>query len=443
MKLTSELLTGVYEKSAELQRLDLVMQYNEVREDLQNLNAQITGCQYFLDELTIANESLKKAGYSTEWFDIINKDNNFMTVVDLDMPKFFGGDEAKQAACEGAIIDTIKKWSKAVWEWIKSVWDKMKKALKWLKELWVHDSRPRGEVIQTYQKVVGMMEKSNDPQVRAQFDYCFSDLSMRDPKVLGNWIDSYGCLADVLNEIATDIDKLLSIEEYAAALIRRRHADGSPLTEEEKQMILAPHQTNLVTETMNSTNNDFAMVIVTYWGAHPLNPIRKTPPTIAHNGFEFTRGGGMGTKNDVIITTGIAFGDVFTDDDNFPRVAQGFSDYDKADRDLYITNMKETCEKAGKLLEKIQSLSNGKMKTIVEQRAKKANDFATDPKVDENSDAAQFARFQLLICRSCLNICNKLLAKAGIMTTNLNKEQRIVLTRMAEFRKNFTGNITA
>ena len=76
MKLTSELLTGVYEKSQELQRLEAVTEHAEVVDELQHLGTQIRGCIGLIDDLSVALESLHTSGYSTEWFDIINRDNN-------------------------------------------------------------------------------------------------------------------------------------------------------------------------------------------------------------------------------------------------------------------------------------------------------------------------------------------------------------------------------
>ena len=354
------------------------------------------------------------------------------------MPKFFGGDETKQAACEGAIIDTIKKWSKAVWEWIKSLYAKMKKAIQWLLGMWVHDSRPKGEVIKTYEKAVSMMQNSTDPQVRAQFDLCFSDLSMYDPKVLGTWIESYSCLSDTLSEIVADIDKLVSIDEYERVLAQMFGKTVDTLTPEEKLAAAYPHIKSPVLQVLRECNDDFSMVVFRYWGEHPTNPIRNHPPTKTHNGFEFTRTGG-GPR-----TAGVEFGKVFTDDDNFPKYSMGYSDLkaDKAARDLYISQMSDACEKAGNLLNKVKDLHDGKMKNIVERRCKKANDYLTDPKKDENSAEALFARLQMNMCQACLSVEHKLLLQAGSIANNLNREQKTFLTRIAEFKKNISGSAT-
>lgn len=271
MKLIASTLTGVYQQTEELRRLEAVTQHNEVLQELDELGKQIKGCTQLINELCLARESLKAAGYSGEWMDIINKDNNFLAVVDLDMPKFFGGDEAKQAACEGAIIDTIKKWCKAVWEWIKKFFATIKKALYWVKGLWVHEGRNQGAVLETYQKVKKLAEDSKDPKVQAALKVCFADLTLADPDVLMNHIKSYRALMEVCHEIAIQLDS----------------RDAKNISDGGLQKIMMDWEVS---------KHCFEQLLMERWGkGKSVVPPRDKLPTEQHNGFTFS-----GTDGDSI-----------------------------------------------------------------------------------------------------------------------------------------------
>lgn len=420
MKLTSELLTGVYEKSEELQRLEAVAAHNEVREDLQNLSVQIQGCMTLIDELTIAYESLHTAGYSTEWYDIINKDNNFMAVVDLDMPKFFGGDEAKQAACEGAIIDTIKKWAATVWDWIRKAYNKLREIIKWIIGLWVHE-RPKGDVVATFDKVTKMMAKSDNPKIRDAYRVCFEDMEVKSPTVLLNYIESYDALADVLMTIAEKVDKsgVEDLYKNIDDLTNRGVLD----IDRRNQFLAAVHDTATKQIDINTGILNF---ITSVWSL-PAHKIRDKMPDKEHNGFAFGTASGSGI---------IDFVRVFNEDDKIPNVKFGYSEFDAPDIKMYLKQMDMVIENGRKVITKLDSQSKRGIKDLVEKYARRAREQVANVNIPDDSPRLLLSQSILKLCQTCLFIDSELSSKTSIIIHRMSMLVNTVMDRLSTISKN-------
>ena len=398
MKLTSELLTGVYEKSQELQRLEAVTEHAEVVEELQHLGTQIRGCIGLIDDLSVALESLHTSGYSTEWFDIINRDNNFLAVVDLDMPKFFGGDETKQAACEGAIIDTIKKWAKAIWEWIKSFYDKIKKALYWIKGLWISKNANKGELIRTWEEVQKLCTSPEASEAaQAAFKSCFGDMYMSDPDVVINYITHYEALVETVQEIS---DKLnLSDPAKIPAVMA----------------MLAEYQTSA---------KSFSVLLGQQWSKKAVGPRAKIPVK-AKDGFSLT-----GTND-----AGADFAPIVGENGSMiARYEMGYSQYDAEKRNYWYRRTKEASIAAINLslkLENTVTQMEKNKKTM--QESVNALTRATEAQLQNASDeqlaALNNARTVLSIYGACLTVIQKIATNcirfAGHLDSDLRKADEL------------------
>ena len=406
MKLTSELLSGVCEKSAELQRLDAVMAHNEVREDLEMLNKQLKGCMGLIDELTIAHESLKAAGYSTEWFDIINKDNNFMAVVDLDMPKFFGGDETKQAACEGAILDTIKKWAKAVWEWIKSFFAKIKKALYWVKGLWVHEGRAPSETMEAYAKVKELVKNSSNPQVAASYKACFDDIETYDPDKVLAFIAGYRGLMEVCVEITADLDP--------GSPKNRGGGPAAPLT-------------RLITNWNKHQGNFGRLISDEYWTKSNVPP-RNRIPLAKDQGFDFNDSNGDIHYAPILGEPGCLI----------PKFEVGYSQFDAPKQEYWVTNVCKAGEAATKL-----ALDIADAVTKVEKVKKIIEDVKNAILQEHNMapDAATLAQFEMPL-KLYVNICgvlHNLSVRCLKLSSQLDVAARKLRRNLEEVRRDLEG----
>lgn len=104
--------------------------YEDKLHEFKLLKDTADGCLHVINDLMTCKESLETVGYSQQWLDIINKDNKFLTVCNIEMPKFFGGDEAKGKACMEGVMDTITVWLKKAWEIIKKIFAFMIAAFK-------------------------------------------------------------------------------------------------------------------------------------------------------------------------------------------------------------------------------------------------------------------------------------------------------------------------
>ena len=403
MKLTSELLTGVYEKSEELQRLEAVAAHNEVCEELQQLSVQIKGCMSLLDDLNIAYESLHTAGYSTEWYDIINKDNNFMAVVDLDMPKFFGGDEAKQAACEGAIIETIKKWAKAVWGWITAFFEKVKKALYWIKGLWVHSSSGKGATIQTFNKVCEMAAKSDNPQVRAAYAVCFKDLLMPDPDIVIKYLQGYKALVEVCRELSNDLNPN-----------DPKNQAGTPDTPA-SQLYAA----------WNLRQKVLGKVIMDRWN-NKNTPPRNKIPVDKQDGFAFVETGD--------VCEGVGFAALPGEDGCLiPKFATGYSQFDAPKTEYWYKRMHEACIEATKIgneiANQISEIEKGK-KGVERLKNQLLANLSTPDEAVKNAFEPP-----LRIYASICMIVNKASAKCIKLAAICDSEIRKAYTKMEELKR--------
>ena len=415
MKLVASNLVGVYEQTEEIRRLSAVTAYSEVRADLANLSQQISGCIHLIDELNLAYESMKSSGYSTEWMDIINKDNNFLAVVNVDMPKFFGGDEAKQTACEGAIIDTIKKWASVVWEWIKKAYNKLLEVLKWVMGLWVHNSRPKGEVVETFDKVVGMMKDSDNPKVRDAFRFCFEDMVMRSPTVLMNYLDSYDALSDVLETMVNEVtsSKVEDLYKQIDDMSNRGKID----VDMRNQFLASLASTADMQIDINTAIMDY---ITRLWTV-PTNKIRNKQPSMEHNGFSFGSSSGSGI---------IEFVRVFTDEDKIPRVKIGYSNFDVPDQKLYLKQMDDVIERGRKVIIKLESQSKKKIRDLVDKHSKRARDQVADPNISFDSPRHRLAQSILKLCQTCLYIDSELTSKTSTILHRCSADMNTFLDRM-------------
>lgn len=408
MKLTSELLTGVYEKSEELKRLDAVVEHGEVLEDLQVLSTKIKGCMALIDDLNLAYESLHSAGYSTEWFDIINKDNNFMAVVDLDMPKFFGGDETKQAACEGAIIETIKKWAKAVWEWIKSFFDKVRKALYWIKGLWVHQSSNSSAAIQTFDLVCDMAKKSPNPQVAAAYKACFADLLCPNPDVVIGFLKGYRGLMEVCREINDQLDPS-----------NPKNAGGGPST-----------PAGALFTKWEAEQHSFGRLVLDKWGEKNVPPRNKVP-VLDKEGISFT--GNQGPNDEAIDS--IIFAAVLGDPGcKIPKFEMGYSQFDAPKQQYWFKKMGEASSEALKL-----SLDIKGHLDVIEKNKKNIekikNQLISNVHVADDSPEVLALEQPLKLFSALCLVIGKISTNCTKLSARIDSEMRTVYTRMEALKR--------
>lgn len=420
MKLVATKLQGICEQAGELQRLEALTKYQEVRDDLCNLQTQIKGCLQFLDELNLAYESLHSAGYSTEWMDIINKDNNFMAIVNVDMPRFFGGDEAKQAACEGAIIDTIKKWAATVWDWIKKAYDKLREILKWVMGLWVHQ-RPKGEVLQTFNKVTTMMAKSDNPKVRDAYRVCFEDMEIKSPTVLLNYIESYDALADVLNDIVDEVEKS-NVEDLWQTIDEMTNRGVMDIDQRNQFLVML---TDLATKQAD-INSSILNYITRKW-INPAVKVRKGMPSKEHNGFMFGSQAGSGI---------IEFVRVYTEEDNIPIVKFGYSQFDVPDQQMYLKQSESVIERGRQVVTKLESRSKTSIKKLVEKFAKRARDQVANVNIAPDSPRLRLSQSMLKLCQTCLLIDAELSSKTSIILHRLSAQMNTLTDRLNTIAKN-------
>jgi len=398
MKLVASNLVGAYEQTEELRRLDAVTENAQLMGELTELSQKIQGCMHLIDELTLAKDSLKTAGYSTEWFDIINRDNNFMAVVDVEMPKFFGGDEAKQAACEGAIIDTIKKWAKAVWEWIKAFYVKIKKALVWIMGLWVHQGRPKGELETTYRKVVDLMEK-NGGQTEAAVKYCFADISQKDPDAIIPIIKSYAALSDIVVQMGSIMYDITN----------------SPLGKQLQEAI---------SREIEGSRGCVIQVLQTWWVTSKDHPEFKVPPDMKHNGFMFVASDNMG----------IQFAPVCESGDQIPVIKFGYSSFDKPQQEHYLKQLGVASQLAydtvKSLDDKQKLLDSVKRKIESDVRQMTAN-------VNVDNEDPEYLRKQVTLRNftTLTNIFGTIVTKLMRVSTTLDRDARVIQSKMSSVMK--------
>ena len=205
MNLTLESLQDVHETISALERIDAVQQQSDLYNEIRDLGERTQNCLNLINELNVCVESLNSAGYSKEWFDIVNAEGNFPTVVDLDLPKFFGGDEAKQVACEGAIWDTIKRWVETVCKWITEL---IKKIVGWISNFnrfWFRTGKQDVEFVsQLREKSIELSKYALDPQVLQEYP----SIKLALTRAYGE----YKCYdANIIHSYISSVEKFLAI----------------------------------------------------------------------------------------------------------------------------------------------------------------------------------------------------------------------------------------
>ena len=134
-------------------RLDLIEKINET-------SRQLTGALSMVDDLNQCLESLHTSGYSAEWFDIVNEGNRFVAVTNLELPKFFGTDATKEAACEASLDETITNWLRKTGEFIQKLFQWVIKGCRFVMETIFRSSRQRK--VSSFERSLGVAEQALD-----------------------------------------------------------------------------------------------------------------------------------------------------------------------------------------------------------------------------------------------------------------------------------------
>lgn len=137
MNLTVEkALESVHGQSKSMIRLAESVERMDLVEEIASVQENLTGILSVVEDLNMCQESLGVNGYTEEWFAMVNEGNKFVALTNLEMPKFFGTEETKRVACEGAIIDTVTVWLKKAWEFLKKLYELVMKGCRMLLQYW-------------------------------------------------------------------------------------------------------------------------------------------------------------------------------------------------------------------------------------------------------------------------------------------------------------------
>ena len=436
MKLTSELLTGVYEETEELRRLDIVTENHEVFADLEALAQQIQGAMSMLEDLYVAKDSLKAVGYSTEWMDCINQDNNFMMVVKPDLQNFFGGDEAKTASCESAIIDTIKRWAVQVWEWIKQVFAKLIRAMKAFLQIWAHRQVDTKQAVTQLERCVNIAASGKTDL----FKKCFEGIEWRDPVVLHNYIESYAYLHTVM--LVNTLDAL--------GFKVNRNADGS-VAQSSFRTPLPPDQAMSTKTKMladyEGVNKDFSAYIVSRWSRTAQTDTRaskrfKNMPTLKENGFAFIAGGKVAAGTECV--GGMIIADVFTDTDSVPRTPVNTSNplTGKMDIAEYIKQAATTISFA-RLTAKYMTDCGVDADENFRNRKQEYDRLLSHPGIDPDDPVLKFYQMQLVFLKEFTHVFAKLESRCVAIANGLERNVRIIQTNLSQFEKSVSGEFNS
>lgn len=137
--LTLKSMTAVKQLSASLQALDLADASEKLNDQMREAVKEINSLCNLGSELTMAAESLRALGYTQEWQDIVNKDNQLFNCINFSMEKFWGDEHAKAEACQEGIMDGIKKVLAKIWEWIQKLFYWVLDKLKMIRQFFFGD----------------------------------------------------------------------------------------------------------------------------------------------------------------------------------------------------------------------------------------------------------------------------------------------------------------
>lgn len=106
---------------------------------------QIAGVRAMLEDLNVAQESLKSAGYSELWLDTVNVSGNLFDVLHLTPVDLAGKSKiASQELFEQGFVSTIIDWLTTAWQVIVKV---CKKIVEWLTATgWLSDARTKKSI---------------------------------------------------------------------------------------------------------------------------------------------------------------------------------------------------------------------------------------------------------------------------------------------------------
>lgn len=116
-------LSSMLHKTAELSgvmksKLEVAQEYNEALESLQAIQSEGARLQGMLTDLSIAQESLEKLGFSDEWLALVNQDGHFFEATHIELSDLLGTLEEKGEICMEGLWDTIKSVLKKIWDFI-------------------------------------------------------------------------------------------------------------------------------------------------------------------------------------------------------------------------------------------------------------------------------------------------------------------------------------
>ena len=116
-------LSSMLHKTAELEgamksQLEVSQEYNEALEALRSVQAEGNRLSSMLTDLSIAQESLERLGFSDEWLALVNQDGHFFEATNIELSDLLGTIEEKGEIAMEGLWDTIKTVLKKIWDFI-------------------------------------------------------------------------------------------------------------------------------------------------------------------------------------------------------------------------------------------------------------------------------------------------------------------------------------
>jgi hypothetical protein len=142
MNLTLDAINTIKNGAAAMTREEFVAKHTDMLDQLHAVETLADGAMSMLHDLSVAKEACERCGVSKEWLDEFNADNRLFTLCNIEMPKFFGGEQdRKEVALEG-IGETLWDWIKRAWEILRKIFAWIYRAIKMFLTFLVDDRRP-------------------------------------------------------------------------------------------------------------------------------------------------------------------------------------------------------------------------------------------------------------------------------------------------------------